>query len=318
MTTVLSNYVPSQLERHLQFLDFNSRGDMFLGTSSLNTRFWTGSLWYYGSGVEPDNINSDTCMTGVHTLTGVLDGRFLRDDLMVVGLDSGGIELVRLTKEEEGQEVRYYLEEQSPVLEHDDLLTGLDTWTDGSLATAGADRKICVWDSNTALATSFCPAHSGLLADISCHRADTRLLATCSRSVDTSVRVWDTREARPARTVASLDQAPNSLSWVGETSLVVGCLTGELVMLDTRTGNVLSNVVNNNRPVYSTKLSPDATRLAVCYDDAIVDVVKLTEGTMEVEMSETKHRDFVRGLAWQNNVVLWSAGWDKAVHTYNL
>jgi len=325
-TTVLSNYVPSMMEKHLQFIDFNSGGDLFLGTSSLTTRLWTGSLWYYKAGIEPENINCDTCMTGVHTTTGVLDGRFLKDDLMVVGLDSGGIELVRLTREEddereegeEGREVRYYLEEQSPVLEHDDLLTGLDTWSDGSLATVGGDQKLCVWDTNMALALSFSPAHSGLLTDLSCHLTDSRLVSTCSRSVDSSVRIWDTREARPARTLLSLEQGPSNISWVGEHCLVVGCLTGGLVMLDTRTGDILSEITNNNRPVYNSKLSPDSTRLAVCYDDAMVDVVKLSEGKLEVEMRESKHRDFVRGLAWADNTTLWSVGWDQATFKYKL
>ena len=325
-TTVLSNYVPPQLERHIQFMDFNSKGDLFLGTSSLTSRFWTGSLWYYGAGLEPDNINSDSCMTGVHTATGVLDGRFLKDDLMVVGLDSGGIELVRLTHEEEEEEgsgvkeVRYYLEEQSPLEEHDDLLTGLDLFSDGSLATVGADNKICVWDSQTALSLQYKPAHSGILSDVSCHRTDNNLLSTCSRSVDCSVRLWDTRKAKAATTLAILEEeSPSSVSWVGEQYLVVGCLTGSLVMLDTRNNNSLvTSINNNNRPVYNARLSPDATRLAVCYNDTMVDVVRISEGKLEVELRETKHSDFVRGLAWADNNTVWSGGWDQAVHSYKL
>ena len=312
------------MERNIQFLDFNSKGDLFLGTSSLTSRLWTGSLWYYGAGLEPDNVNSDTCMTGVHTTTGVLDGRFLKDNLMVVGLDSGGIELVRLTQEEEEEgevrEVRYYLEEQSPLEEHDDLLTGLDTFSDGGLATVGADNRLCIWDSLPALSLQYKPCHAGLLSDVSCHRTDSRLLSTCSRNVDCSVRLWDTREAKPATTLAILEEeSPCSVSWVGEQCLVVGCLSGSLVMLDTRNNkSLVSNINNNNRPVYNARLSPDANRLAVCYDDVMVDVVRLSEGKLEVELRETKHRDFVRGLAWADNDTVWSAGWDRAVHSYKL
>ena len=104
LTTVLSNYVPSHVEKHMQFLDFNSLGELFLGTSSLNTRFWTGALWYYGAGIEPEKVDSNSCKTGLHTQTGVLDGRFLKDDLVVVGLDNGGIQVVRLTSEEDDRE----------------------------------------------------------------------------------------------------------------------------------------------------------------------------------------------------------------------
>ena len=315
------------MERNIQFLDFNPKGDLFLGTSSLTSRFWTGSLWYYGAGVEPENINSDTCMTGVHTSTGVLDGRFLKENLMVVGLDSGGIELVRLTQEEEEEEeeggvreVRYYLEEQTPLEEHDDLLTGLDIFSEGGLATVGADNRLCVWDSLPALLHQYKPVHSGLLSDVSCHRTDSRLLSTCSRNVDCSVRLWDTREAKPATTLAILEEeSPCSVSWVGEQRLVVGCLSGSLVLLDTRNNNSLvTSINNNNRPVYNARLSPDANRLAVCYNDAMVDVVRLSEGKLEVELRETKHRDFVRGLAWADNDTVWSAGWDQAVYSYKL
>ena len=50
----------------------------------------------------------------------------------------------------------------------------------------------------------------------------------------------------------------------------------------------------------------------------MVDVVRLSEGKLEVELRETKHRDFVRGLAWADNDTVWSAGWDQAVHSYKL
>ena len=69
------------MEKHLQFLDFNRNGDLILGSSSLNTRYWTGSLWYYKSGTEPSDVtNPEMCVTGVDMETGVLDGRFVRDD----------------------------------------------------------------------------------------------------------------------------------------------------------------------------------------------------------------------------------------------
>ena len=179
-------------------------------------------------------------------------------------------------------------------------------------------KKLCVWDINTALFLSYSSAHSGLLTDVSCHLTDSRLLATCSRNVDSSVRVWDTREAKAARTLASLEQGPSNVSWVGDHCLVAGCLNGGLVMLDTRTGSILSEITNNDRPVYSTKLSPNSTRLVVCYDDAMVDVVKLSEGKLEVEVRESKHRDFVRGLAWADDSTLWSVGWDQKAYRYQL
>ena len=34
-----------QMEKHIEFLDFSSTGDLMLGTSSLVTRYWIGQLW---------------------------------------------------------------------------------------------------------------------------------------------------------------------------------------------------------------------------------------------------------------------------------
>ena len=42
-----SNYVPAQVDRHLETIVFTSSGDLILGASSLTGRYWTGSLWYY-------------------------------------------------------------------------------------------------------------------------------------------------------------------------------------------------------------------------------------------------------------------------------
>ena len=76
-----SNYVPAQQQKHLQFLDFNKAGDLIMGCSSLNTRYMTGSLWYYKAGTSAGAVtNPEACLTGVDTEAGVMDGMFVRDD----------------------------------------------------------------------------------------------------------------------------------------------------------------------------------------------------------------------------------------------
>lgn len=81
---------------------------------SLTTRY----KWVTLGVVEEDITNPEMCLTGVDMETGVLDGRFVQDKQMVLGLDSGGVVMVKLT-----------------VVEHDNILTGLDLWEkDGSVA----------------------------------------------------------------------------------------------------------------------------------------------------------------------------------------
>merc|ERR1712051_724537 len=70
-----SAYVPSQLERHLEFMHFNSEGHMILGCSNLTGRFWIGSLWYYRDPSEAPSV--EKALTGVDFDNGLVDGFFL-------------------------------------------------------------------------------------------------------------------------------------------------------------------------------------------------------------------------------------------------
>ena len=53
-------------------------------------------------------------------------------------------------------------------------------------------------------------------------------------------------------------------------------------------------------------------------DDVKVGVVKVKEGQVEVEMVDSRHTDYVRGLAWSGPDTLWSAGWDHKVLSHQV
>ena len=53
-------------------------------------------------------------------------------------------------------------------------------------------------------------------------------------------------------------------------------------------------------------------------DDVKVGVVKVKEGHVEVEMVDSRHTDYVRGLAWSGSDTLWSAGWDHKVLSHQV
>jgi len=320
LTLVHSNYVPAQMEKHLEFLDFNSRGDLIVGASSLTTRYWSGSLWYYRKGVvEEDITNPELCLTGVDLETGVMDGRFIQDKQMLLGLDSGGLVMVNLTREQEGERVTHYLEQQAAVVEHEDILTGLDLWdVDGCIATVGADQRLNIFSPSLALVHSYHPAHARFISSVACSSLP-HILATSSR--EGTVRVWDTRQSRPARTVYRREERPPScITWSGEQEVLVGSSTGELAVLDIR-GKGKENLSQEqifDREVFRFRWSPDKRRLAVVEDDVKVGVVQVKEGQVIVEMVDTRHTDYVRGLAWSGVDTLWSAGWDHKVVTHKI
>ena len=295
-----------------------------MGCSSLNTRYMTGSLWYYRAGTSPEEVtNPESCLTGVDTETGVLDGRFVRNDQVVVGLDSGGLVMVTLTRDEDGDKMTHYLECHTATVEHDDILTGLDTWTrHNTVATCGLDNKLCVYNPALVMVQAYEPLHGGHVSGITCNQSSETVMATCSRNVDMSVRVWDTRQSMPATTVARMtEHPPSSVTWADDKTLVVGSDTGRLTRLDTRGAagqRELDSVSVGDRPVYRVRLAPGGNKMAVAGDDVEVSVVSLETGGMEVAKLESRHKDYVRGLAWSDDTSLWSAGWDARVDKYTV
>ena len=296
-----------------------------MGCSSLNTRYMTGSLWYYKAGTSAGAVtNPEACLTGVDTEAGVMDGRFVREDQVVVGLDSGGLVMVTLTKDEEGDKMTHYLECHTATVEHDDIMTGLDTWSrDNTVATCGMDNRLCVYNPALVMVQSYHPVHAGHVSGVACNQSSEHMVATCSKNVDMSVRVWDTRESnKPASTVARMtDHPPSSLAWSDDKTLVVGSVTGTLTRLDTRAGAgqcVLDSVSVGDRPVYRLRPAPSGKRMAVACDDVGVSVVSMEAGGMEVTQLASGHRDFVRGLAWSSDTSLWSAAWDSRVEEHTV
>ena len=194
------------------------------------------------------------------------------------------------------------------------ILTGLDVWEmDGSVATVGADQRLNIFSPSLALVHTFHPAHARFISSVACSTLP-HILATASR--EGVVRVWDTRQARPARTVYRNETRPPScITWSGEQEIVVGSSTGDLVVVDTR-GKGKENLFEDqifDREISRMRWSPDRSRLAVAEDDVKVGVVKVKEGQVEVEMVDSRHTDYVRGLAWSGSDTLWSAGWDHKV-----
>ena len=53
-------------------------------------------------------------------------------------------------------------------------------------------------------------------------------------------------------------------------------------------------------------------------DDVKVGVVKVKEGQVEVEMVDSRHTDYVRGLAWSGSDTVCSAGWDHKVLSHRV
>lgn len=313
---VHSNYVPAQMDRHLECVEFSPGGHLLLAASSLNTRYWTGQLWYYTAPTAEDAVtctDPSKCLTGQEMETGVVAARFLSAHQLVVGLDSGALVLVNLTREREGGRETHYLETQAPVVEHDDQLTGLDLWGEGGAAlgaSVGADLRVVVWSRELVKVHSYSPAHSRTITGVACSPSSPHLLATSGQEGE--VKLWDTRAARPCTTLHRAPASPPStLTWAGD-RLVVGTRCGSLSLLDPRSpATPLSTAQFFDREVRRLRWSATG-RLAVTADDAVVKVVEVGEGSIVERYTDTRHTDYVRGVGWRGEE-LWTGGWDGKV-----
>ena len=72
-----------------------SDGHAILGCSNLTGRFWIGSLWYYRNPSDAPSVEKS--LTGVDFDNGLVEGFFLDNKTIIVALDNGGVETVKLS-----------------------------------------------------------------------------------------------------------------------------------------------------------------------------------------------------------------------------
>jgi len=317
------------MDRYIDFLDFSPNGDLTIGASCLTGRYWTGSLWRYRSAsLAPAPEKS---LTGVDIDTGVVDGKVVgeKGDKVVLALDSGGIELVSLTSEVQEDKIMHYLERQACPLDqcHDDIITGLDTWGGGLdtalAATVSHDASLRVWSANLTLLHNYSHAHSRPIVGVACHHHP-HLLATAS--LDLTVRVWDTRQTKPAVVVyRSSGTPPGLVSWQPgeEHSLLVAARTGDVWIQDIRAP--YRNSEPQLTPVLDRELrrarwAPHNNKLvAVTGDDNLVKVLEVSGTDIQEKYCDSRHGDYPRGVAWNPvDNSLWTAGWDHKIFQHLL
>lgn len=100
-------------------------------------------------------------------------------------------------------------------------------------ASAGADRRICLYDGSTGDHSSTLSGHEGSIYAV-CFGQDNTSLATSS--ADGTVRLWDAESQKESMkwTLEGKEQQVG-LTWVGETIVSVS-LNGDLALIDKRQG----------------------------------------------------------------------------------
>lgn len=236
----------------------------------------------------------------------MLHGRFF------VGLDSGALELIQLTKDEP-----LLLETLFYRCEHDAAITSLAHSPDGRCVASGScDLSIKLWDmSCMECSRTYVTAHAGPIWKVK-FSTDPNVFLSCSK--DGKVRSWDIRLSRPATNLGKYPCVPTSLDWQPQSpsSYAVGLESGEVVLRDLRNpSDDVLHTAPHKRSLHSLLFCAASPNwLASCADDTRVCVMDVSKTEDCLIYKGDEHTEFVRGLSWKpGSKQLLSSGWDGRV-----
>lgn len=290
-------------------------GSLVLACNALSGRLWEGSVRLYQRFEDIPSL--DRCVASVATDATVADIVPLNPGRFLIGLDSGGLEMLQLTKEEP-----LLLDTVFYRCDHDGRITSLALAPDGRwLASSGSDHAIKLWEMASMQCTkTFVSAHQAAVWKV-VFSADPNVFLSCSK--DGKVCSWDMRLNRPATVVGLFPSGPTTLDWQPSTgsAFAVGLLTGEVAVRDLREPreDVLRLAAGgpSSRAVHRLLFCPDSpSLLAICADDCMVQIANVSRAENHIIYSSDTHTDLVRGLCWaseRSDHVLLSSAWDGQV-----
>ncbi|XP_046435347.1 methylosome protein 50 [Neodiprion fabricii] len=306
--------IPPNVDRHLQFILVSDGIGAILGASNMTDRYWNGTVWYYK---DHTDFNRDKATTAMKTESGVCDGACLSGtNKFVICEDSGVLQILSIN--EMADTHNYELQCLGYSFEHDDAITSVSAFdTNTRLVTGGMDYCVKVWDTVEMYSShTFSPAHTDTVTCVQAQPKSIDIFA--SISLDHDALLWDLRQQKPASCIIkNVECGLTAAAWNPKNvhELVIGDADGRILVLDVRQSSsepVFQNPRAFSRGVYRLLFNPARNdQFAGCCDSTEVKVFD-TSNNMEVIYENKNHRDFVRGLAWDQNCLL-TASWDNTV-----
>lgn len=203
----------------------------------------------------------------------------------------------------------------------------------------------------------FSSAHNDTITSIDTHLTNNNIFVSCS--LDQHVLLWDQRLGSTTTSTSGTGTGTGTegisisgnnkesksiylnefngltnIKWYPNNAYdyLLTCTTdgGDLYTLDIR--NITTylyklNINNTNESIYSCKYNSTGTLLAICSDNNIINCLDTStlylnlDTTNIIYTDQTKHTDFIRGLAWQSShakSVLYTCGWDQQVFKHSI
>ncbi|XP_013786008.1 methylosome protein 50-like, partial [Limulus polyphemus] len=173
----MSSLVPAVVEKHLDSIFHWNDGTFVLASSNLTGRYWSGSVWCFKCADDAPNV--EKCLTGVETDSGVCDAVSVEQNKVIIGTDSGSVELLEFQTNGEAP----LLNSIFYGLEHDDLVSCVDVNSSGDKAVSCSyDKSIKIWDLvSMASVGTYRPAHTDLVWRISCCPVEPEVFLSCGQ-----------------------------------------------------------------------------------------------------------------------------------------
>ncbi|XP_006628571.1 methylosome protein WDR77 [Lepisosteus oculatus] len=296
---------PACMEKHLDSVQYRADGSLLLSASSLMGRCWLGSIWVFK---DPQLAPKEGhCSAGVQTEAGVADAKWVSERSILVGSDSGAVELWELA-EDESLIVSKFCHHH-----HDDIVTTVSPLAQGTQAVSGSmDCWIKVWDLAQETVVNSYNAHSSSVTCVSCSPSEEALFLSCGQ--DGRLLLWDRRKPKPASRIDT-QCCPTSLAWHPQRSnmFAYGDDLGKVFVRELQASESVKKMDTHARRVTGLAFSSHSSPfLASISDDCSVAAV---DSNYSEIFRDRRHQDFVRGVSWApaGSSTLTTAGWDHQV-----
>ncbi|XP_014089028.3 protein valois [Bactrocera oleae] len=320
------DYAKRPLNRHIRMhkawecISINSEQEAVIATNKLSGREWSGSLWGFeeigdGGMLKPSKAAYKLqCQTLVSCL------RFVSDNIFIVALRSGRVQVWSTRSEVRNPQIPYCMFLIGEKCEHVRPVTCLDVMKNVDHAATGSkDGTLKVWDMGSADLFSihtFRYAHTDVITGVAASNTDASVFATCS--FDQSALLWDDRLTRPA--IALYEKYStrfNNLAWAESSDhlLHLGDESGFVHTIDTRVPKeFLQSFKYLNRPIH--KLVPKGKMFAVIGDTNLIKIVDENFNTTIYENGESEN--FVRDAVWRGDSDLLTVGFEGRLRVHKI